>query len=306
MSDPSEIGAKPAATATALPPRWSRPGPWWGRAGSRGAERRVLGGRAHRELVEVRLADGDRAGVAQAGDHRGVVGRAPALEDLRRARGGDALRAEVVLQRDRHPGQRARVLPRRHPAVDGVGRREGLVAGDEVERVELGLPRRRCGRGAPPPRLRALRLAAPDRRGDLERGVAVTGPPRAPAAPGTCPSSAAGAAASTASRMPASRATSGRSTFTSGYGCEVGSHVGQVERLHVGGVLEDRRQLGREGVELLVGQLQPSQLGHVGHVVSGELGHRPAIVGAGPDDPESRFSGAARPASSASPDRPHE
>ena len=62
VSEPSASGAIPAATATADPPldppgmRSVRP------RISRRAERRVLGRRAHRELVAVGLADDDRAG----------------------------------------------------------------------------------------------------------------------------------------------------------------------------------------------------------------------------------------------------
>ena len=88
-----------------------------------GAERRVLGGAAHGELVEVGLADDDAAGGDDALDHGGVVGRAPAFEDLRRARRGDAPRAHVVLQRDRHAGERTRVLALRDGEVDRVGGR---------------------------------------------------------------------------------------------------------------------------------------------------------------------------------------
>ena len=66
-------------------------------------ERRVLGAGSHGELVEVRLADHDGAGLAQLRDDRCVVGRLPAVEDLRRARRGDATGAHVVLEGDRAP-----------------------------------------------------------------------------------------------------------------------------------------------------------------------------------------------------------
>ena len=59
-----------------------------------------------------------------------------------------------------------------------------------------------------------------------------------------------------------------------------GRHVGQVERLDVGGVLEDRRQLRGERVELLVGQLEPSQLGDVRHLIPRDRSHERTIVGA--------------------------
>ncbi len=65
-----------------------------------------------------------------------------------------------------------------------------------------------------------------------------------------------------------------------------GRHVGEVERLDVGGVLEDRGQLRREGVDLLVGQLQPSQLGHVGHLIARQRSHRAGHRRGGPGAPE--------------------
>ena len=65
------------------------------------------------------------AGGGQPLDDGGVVGRPPALEDLRRAGGGDAGGAEVVLERDRHAGERARVLARPPPGVDRRRPRRG-------------------------------------------------------------------------------------------------------------------------------------------------------------------------------------
>ena len=94
--------------------RSNRPGTRDGSCGLRvGAERRVLGRRAHRELVEVGLATGTAPGREHAVDDRGGVRRPPALEDLRRARGGHAARAEVVLQRR---SARRRADPGRRPA----------------------------------------------------------------------------------------------------------------------------------------------------------------------------------------------
>ena len=63
MSEPSPSGANPAATAAADPPL-DPPGDAREVVRVVGhAERGVLGRRAHRELVEVRLGDRDRAGV---------------------------------------------------------------------------------------------------------------------------------------------------------------------------------------------------------------------------------------------------
>jgi hypothetical protein len=75
VSDPRPTEVMPAATATAEPPL----GPAWDPLGipwiPRRAERGVLGGRSHGELVAIRLADDHGAGLIEFVDHRGVVGR---------------------------------------------------------------------------------------------------------------------------------------------------------------------------------------------------------------------------------------
>jgi hypothetical protein len=43
-------------------------------------------------------------------------------------------------------------------------------------------------------------------------------------------------------------------------------------------VLQHLGELAGEGVELLVGQLDAGQLGHVRDVVTGDVGHQGAIV----------------------------
>ena len=53
-----------------------------------------------------------------------------------------------------------------------------------------------------------------------------------------------------------------------------GRDLGHVERLHVGGVIEDGRELRGERVELVLGEVQPGEAGDVGHVVAGyAFGH---------------------------------
>src|SRR5690606_18542717 len=162
-----------------------------------GADRRVLRRAAHGELVEVGLADGDGARRGEARDDGGVVGRQPPVEDLRRAGGGHATGAEVVLQRDGYTGERAGVLPRRDAPVDLVGRRSGGVRGDDVERVDVGLTGLDGGEVLVA-HLTGGALAGPDGRGELECG----GHGASPSTGGTrnWPSSAAGAWASTSSR----------------------------------------------------------------------------------------------------------
>ena len=61
-----------------------------------GAERRVLGRRAHRELVAVGLAEDDRAGRFEPLDDRRVVGRDEVLEDARRRRWSRTPRVQML------------------------------------------------------------------------------------------------------------------------------------------------------------------------------------------------------------------
>ena len=113
------------------------------------AVRRVLGGRAHRELVEVGLAEDRHVGLAQPGDHGGVVRRHPALEDPRAARRGLAHGAQQVLHGDRHAGQVAEPLAGGAAPVD-VGRgRQGALGVDVQEGVDRAVDGRRSGRGRP-------------------------------------------------------------------------------------------------------------------------------------------------------------
>ena len=132
-------GANPAATAAALPPR--RPAGHPGRvvrvAGR--AERRVLGGRAHGELVEVGLADRRwrRPPRSRSTTVASYGGRQPS-RILRRARGGHARGCRGCpsarpARRPAGPGRRPAATAR----VDRVGRGPGLVGGDQVEGVEL-------------------------------------------------------------------------------------------------------------------------------------------------------------------------
>ena len=108
MSVPIDSGASKAASAAAEPP----PEPPGIRASvprvAGGPVRRVLGGRAHGELVHVRLAQDRDPGGPKPRRHGGVVRRPPALEDLRPAGGGHVDRGEDVLECQRDAGQRRR------------------------------------------------------------------------------------------------------------------------------------------------------------------------------------------------------
>ena len=128
----------------------------------------VLGGRPHGELVEVGLADHDGTGGPQARHHGGVVGRVPPFEDPRRARGGDAARAQVVLERDRHPRQRAGILPRRHLPIDllRVAACRLVQHGDEGVQLAVDLV---DGVEVPVDDRRRRRRPVPDANRDVER-----------------------------------------------------------------------------------------------------------------------------------------
>ena len=144
----------------------------------------VLRGGAHRELVHVGLAEQHRAGRLEPGGDGGVVGRPPALEDLRAAGGRDALGDDDVLERDGDAGQ-AGLLPGR---VDlGRPRERGLGVDVEVgaEVVVGGLDAVEVGAGDVD-RGRAVGQGRPE-LGDVhrrDRGV-LTPPPAGCAARGT-------------------------------------------------------------------------------------------------------------------------
>ena len=100
------------------------------------AVRGVLGRRAHRELVHVRLAEDDHAPALQPLDHRGVVRRTPPLEDLRPAGRGRTPHREDVLQRQRHSGERTQRLAVGARAVDRICLGERELAVDVQEGVD--------------------------------------------------------------------------------------------------------------------------------------------------------------------------
>ena len=84
-------------------------------------------------------------------------------------------------------------------------------------------------------------------------------------------SSTAGAWASTSSRSSDGRRIVGPEDVLQGQRMGGGLDTGGVEGGHLGGVVEDHGQLAGIEIELLVGQFDPGQAGHVGGVVAGEL-----------------------------------
>ena len=137
-------------------------------------ERRVLGGAAHGELVEVGLADHDGAGCHEPLDDGGVVWRAPAVEDPRRAGGRHAPGAHVVLERDRHPGERPGGLAGGDALVDGIGGGTGVVGQHGDERVDVGLASVDAGEVLVDD-LPCAAVTRADRRGDAGHAVRQAG-----------------------------------------------------------------------------------------------------------------------------------
>ena len=100
-----------------------------------------LGGRTHRELVHVQLAEHDRARIPKVLRHGQFIGRLEAVEDVRARRGADALRAVEILDAERDAFERADILARRKPLVQLLGGVHRLVRRNEHERVQRFVPR---------------------------------------------------------------------------------------------------------------------------------------------------------------------
>ena len=225
---PMASGAWNAASAAALPP----PEPPGTRSTSHGlrvgpnAEFSVDEPIANSSML-VLPRIGMPAARSRAVDRR-VVGRRPALEDLRPAGGGHVGGGEDVLQRQRHPGQRRRqLLAGRDRGVDAGGRGQRLLLRDVQERVVLAV-----GVGDPvqagPGHLGRRHLLGGD-LGAQRRGVqpdqrrSLTRPPPESAGRRTGPRPTSGACASACSCDSHGSTTSGRVTLTAFSGLSVAS-----------------------------------------------------------------------------------
>ena len=164
VSEPSASGAKPAATAAAEPPDRAAGHPV-GVVGVAGrAEGRVLGGRAHGELVEVGLADDDGAGGPQPRRPRwrrraGASPRGSATSRWWAPPGCTGCPSAPPARRPAGPGSSPAATARSTAGRLGPGR----VGGDQVRRRGARRRRRRWRPGAPRPPRRPDR-AGPDRR----------------------------------------------------------------------------------------------------------------------------------------------
>ena len=183
--------------------------------------RRILGRGTHRELVAVRLADNHRAGRFELFDDAGVVGRQVAVEHPRSGRRGNAARADVVLDGDRHTEQRE--IGTVGPGVECRGAGERALGSHCAEGIDL-----RVGRGNPVERGAAdvdrrssagqHGCAGRSNREGLVHQPITRGTLKRPAA--TSPS---GAAASASSLGSDGRTASARIAPTLPGGCDVGS-----------------------------------------------------------------------------------
>ena len=122
-------------------------------------------------------------------------------------------------------------------------------------------------------------LAGPDLGGQGQRGAHGASPPMR----GTRKrwSSTAGAAASTSSRSRLGRGSSARSTLLKGDRVRRRLEVRQVQRRHVGRVVEHGPQLRGEELDLLVTQIQPGQACDVDDVLPAQPRRLAGVVGHG-------------------------
>ena len=233
------------------------------------AERRVLGRRAHRELVAVGLAEDDRAGRLEALDGRRRVGRHEALEDPRGGRRRHVARAEVVLHRHRHAEQRPigrrRVLgverrgpgqhPRRIDVQEGAEPAAGGVAAIEPGDARPAAPAPLRSPTSPCSRIawRVWRAVhwwiAPLTRSPSARG---RGRSRGPAS---------GALRSAASRRQRGPRLVGAQRRAIELDVRRRLDAGRVDGADLLDVGEDGRQLAAQPGPLLGGQGQPGELG---------------------------------------------
>ena len=213
-----------------------------------GAEGRVLVGRAHGELVAIELAQRHGAGLGQLAHHRGVEGRAVALQHLRAGGAGEILGDEDVLVRDRHAQQRRR-LAGGDARVGRAGlRQRHVLVGRQVGAQCLVRAGRGPGNAAPLRRPRPP--SACSLRGQLATRQVVQAPLiRSPSAPGTGrarpPARCAGWPRAGSARWPRRRAGASATSCDGGHRVRQRLHAGGVHRAHLLDDVEEAVDLGR-------------------------------------------------------------
>ena len=143
-SEPSAAPTRPAATAAALPPL-DPPGARCRSHGLRVAPKVAVSVNGHSVISgTVGLADDERTRLAQPADDLGVRASRPA-DGVGSVRCQLAGHVDVVLDRDRHPEQRAGSAPARPARVRLVGFEQYALGEHDAERVQ---PRRQGARSA--------------------------------------------------------------------------------------------------------------------------------------------------------------
>ena len=173
VSVPIDASDMPVATAIADPPL-DPPGD---RDGSlrvaRGTKRGFLAGRAERELVQVALADENRAGTTQSRRDRGIRRGRRGRRHPRPGRRRHAALVDEILERDGNAVQRPEPLTASPRVIGSGGRGHRLAAGHRDERavgVVLSFDARETRGGQIQRRQRALSL-----RGQSRADVEISG-----------------------------------------------------------------------------------------------------------------------------------
>ena len=261
MSEPSASGAKPAATAAADPPL-EPPGHARRvvRVAGR-AERRVLGRRAHRELVEVGLADrrSPPAATHALDDGRVYGGRQPSRMRDEHVVGMPRVH-RLSLSATGTPASGPGSSPRGDRGVDRVGgghapRRpstrlnawsSGSRASIDGEVLLDDVARRALARPATAGRDVDGRVAHGRVQDPRDPEAAVLGRGRLRRAPRRGRASA--------------RTSSGRSTFTSGSGCAVGGTSSRSSAATSSACSRIAAELVGQLLDLVVGEREPGEL----------------------------------------------
>ena len=239
-----------------------------------GSVGRVLGGGPHGELVHVGLAQDHQIRVEQPLGHGRVVRRDPTRQDLAAGRRGTGI-GQHILERERNTGERSDLLPVRDLGVDAHRGVHCPLTGS--------MCRKACTAGSTPSircrwaRVTSTELSSRDlilaaRSTAVARMIAFTPPPRGWRTRNRS-SSLAGAPASTSSRGSDGRSTSSRNTFVSGRVCDVGSMSSAATSENPGDRIQDHLELRSQVLELIGGELDPGQLGQIGHI-AGRQCHR--------------------------------
>ncbi len=133
QADGRKTGSNRCRTSAATSTRYAGSVKWV----ARGAERTVLGARAHCEFIEIGFADHDSTRCIQRGDDGRVVWRLPASEHVRRACCRNTTRAHVVFDGDWNSGKHTYVVSRCDCRVNALCRVACDFSSHQVERIDI-------------------------------------------------------------------------------------------------------------------------------------------------------------------------